>query len=452
MKDLCRRIAIRIYHLLSKRGGRPYQMLHDAQVYQDMRLLEPTKANIDKHKEYVIEKLALCVLILLVGMTLSVLFILQEWQEEQVVDNALYRNAYGAGTREVTLIANTEEEEVLLTVELGEKEYTLEELMDMEEAFYEALTRELLGENESLDTISYDLQLVTGVVGYPFKVDWMLEESEYIDAEGHLLKDTLEGSVRMELIADVRCGEFQKYYVFPVELQSRSVPISLEEKLRKELQRTEAASRKEDFFLLPSEYQEEQIVWKYEKSARGAFFLLLTPLTAVLIYFGKDKDLHKKVEERQEQLMLDYPELVTKLALLVGAGMTVANAWNRIATDYRTKREMTGERRFAYEEMLITIYELESGISQKEAFEHFGKRCRAPCYIKLATLLSQNLRKGSTNVFEILQEEAALAFDDRKKLAKKKGEQAGTKLLFPMMILLGIVMVLMIVPAFTGLF
>lgn len=449
MKEFCKKIAEKLYRWLAGKGGGIYRFLHSTQVYQDMKLLEPTGTNPKKHKEYVIEKLTLCVMILLAGFVLSLLLIAQDADERQVKDNALYRNPYGAGSKRVDLIARTEKEEITLTVELCEREYSMEELLQMEESFYEALLEQFLGENGSLDFVSYDLNLVTAIEGYPFQVSWQIEPSEYMDETGHLLKDVLEQPVVIELVAIISCGEYQSCYPFAVCIQSRAVPISMEEKLVKELLYTEEVSRKEDFLLLPAEYQKETISWEQPGGGTGILFLILTPLTAILIYFGKDKDLHQKVEQREEQLRIDYPELVSKLALLVGAGMTVTNAWNRIAMDYLRKREKTGIKRFAYEEMLITKYELESGASQKEALEHFGKRCRAPCYIKLATLLSQNLRKGSTNVFDLLQEEAALALEDRKKLAKKKGEQAGTKLLFPMMLLLGIVMILMIVPAFS---
>ncbi|MBQ7944802.1 MAG: type II secretion system F family protein [Lachnospiraceae bacterium] len=449
MKEFCRKIAEKLYQWLSSKGGGTYRFLHNVQVYQDMKLLEPTVTNPKKHKEYVIEKLTLCVMIMLVGFILTLLFMMQEANEKRVEDNALYRNQYGAGSKSVELIAHTADEEITLTVELGEREYTEEELLAMEEDFYKALIEQFLGENESPDLVCYDLNLVTAVDGYPFQISWQMEPNEYMDETGHLLMDTVEKPIVMELMANVSCGEYQSCYPFAVCIGNRAVPISMEEKLTKELLQTEEASRKEDFLLLPAEYQKEAINWEYPGGGTGILFLILTPLTAVLIYFGKDKDLHQKVEERDEQLRMDYPELVSKLALLIGAGMTVTNAWNRITADYRRKREKTGIKRFAYEEMLITTYELESGASQKDALEHFGKRCRAPCYIKLATLLSQNLRKGSTNVFDLLQEEATFALEDRKKLAKKKGEQAGTKLLFPMMLLLGIVMILMIVPAFS---
>lgn len=176
--------------------------------------------------------------------------------------------------------------------------------------------------------------------------------------------------------------------------------------------------------------------------------LLATPLVCVVLLWSKDKDLHKRVEEREEQMRMDYPELVSKLALLLGAGMTVQNAWQRIVSDYVSKKPTEAVKRYAYEEMLLTANEMRNGVYQSEALEGFGRRCRLPCYNKLATLLIQNLRSGSSNLSCLLQEEAKEAFEERKHLARRQGEKAGTKLLLPMMLLLIMIMVMIIVPAF----
>jgi predicted FMN-binding regulatory protein PaiB len=95
---------------------------------------------------------------------------------------------------------------------------------------------------------------------------------------------------------------------------------------------------------------------------------------------------------------------------------------------------------------------MDSGIMQSVAFERFGKRCRIPSYNKLSTLVSQNIRKGASNLPILLKEEAREAFEDRKHLARKQGEQAGTKLLGPMMLLLILTMVVILVPAFRNYF
>ncbi len=49
-------------------------------------------------------------------------------------------------------------------------------------------------------------------------------------------------------------------------------------------------------------------------------------------------------------MIRDYPEIISKLTLFLGAGMTVKRAWKKIVTDYETAREAKGER-YIYEEM-----------------------------------------------------------------------------------------------------
>ena len=63
-------------------------------------------------------------------------------------------------------------------------------------------------------------------------------------------------------------------------------------------------------------------------------------------------------------------------------------------------------------------------------------------------MLTQNLRKGSKGLSELLRAEADQAFEERKATAKKRGEEAGTKLLLPMFMMLSMVLLIVIVPAF----
>ena len=150
-------------------------------------------------------------------------------------------------------------------------------------------------------------------------------------------------------------------------------------------------------------------------------------------------------------MLLDYSEIVSKLNILSGAGMSILKAWERIVKDYekKTVRESKA-RRFAYEEMKITYYEIQSGISEGSAYAAFGRRCNIHEYLKLGTLLEQNVKKGSKGLSKMLEDEVVDAFEQRKNIAKKLGEEAGTKLMIPMMIMLAIVMFIVLVPAFTS--
>ena len=57
---------------------------------------------------------------------------------------------------------------------------------------------------------------------------------------------------------------------------------------------------------------------------------------------------------------------------------------------------------------------------------------------------------GSKNLRETLRLEMAEAFEQRKHQARRMGEKAGTKLLVPLFLLLGVVMVTIMLPAWTA--
>ena len=98
-------------------------------------------------------------------------------------------------------------------------------------------------------------------------------------------------------------------------------------------------------------------------------------------------------------LELEYPDLVSKLALLLGAGMTLQGAFRKIAGAYGQKRTQNKTAEMpAYEEMLVACRQMESGVGEQRAYEHFGERCGVASYRKLAGILTQNLQKGTRGI------------------------------------------------------
>ena len=189
--------------------------------------------------------------------------------------------------------------------------------------------------------------------------------------------------------------------------------------------------------------------------------LLLAFTVCVLAWYAMDSRLHSRTKERSRQLAIDYPQLTSKIVLYLGAGMSVRNVFYKCGADYRAKqaardsggRKMNGKRqepRFLYEEILLVCNELDSGIPEAEAYMHFGRRCHSRQYNRLASLLVQNLRRGNDTLLQVLQEEARSSFEERKNLARELGEEAGTRLLLPMMLMLAITMLIIIVPAYFG--
>ena len=57
------------------------------------------------------------------------------------------------------------------------------------------------------------------------------------------------------------------------------------------------------------------------------------------------------------------------------------------------------------------------------------------------------MRKGTGGLLQALRQEALQAFEERKAYARRQGEEAQTKLLIPMLMMLVVVMILVMVPA-----
>lgn len=153
---------------------------------------------------------------------------------------------------------------------------------------------------------------------------------------------------------------------------------------------------------------------------------------------------HKK--EEQQQMQQDYPEIVTKLQLLLSTGMNLRKSVERIAGDYVSymRRE---EVRKAYEILVEVCGEMERGLGEKEAYEQLGERWGLLSYRTLSSILVQCLQKGSVGVEQILAKEAEQAQRLRRQQAQILGEQASTRLLFPMILMLLVVFVILLVPA-----
>jgi len=160
---------------------------------------------------------------------------------------------------------------------------------------------------------------------------------------------------------------------------------------------------------------------------------------AVLVVRYLEKDINDKLEERREELMLDLPQVLSKMALLINSGMVMREAWVKVS--------QTGERAL-YQEMRTTSSEMANGASDLEAFRNFADRCSVKSIRKVTSTLVQNMQKGNKELSYFLEEMSREMWEEKKNLVRQKGETAGTKLLIPVgMIFVGI-LILIIVPIF----
>lgn len=242
----------------------------------------------------------------------------------------------------------------------------------------------------------------------------------------------------------------QKETENPAEEEEEEKPLTEEEKQRQELQEViDEYNRKRhdpDYYYLPDEWNGKKLEWHRRQDTSGTFLAALSLAAGAALMVARQKEEGNRQKKRREQLFMDYPGLIMKFTLLVQAGMTARKAFQKMAADYRRTRGKNP--RFAYEEIMAACYEMESGISEAEAYRRMGERCGQLKYKTFATLLIQNLQKGSRHLADLLEKESMEAWEERKRKARVLGEAAATKLLVPMVMMLAVVMALVMIPAF----
>ena len=156
----------------------------------------------------------------------------------------------------------------------------------------------------------------------------------------------------------------------------------------------------------------------------------------------------KAQKKRSQELFLEYPVFVHKVVLLLETGMTPKAVWSRIISDYNKTIEEGGPRKYVYEEMIMAANEMKYGVTETAAYENFGRRCGLSQYLRFSSILIQSVKTGARGMGRMLSDAKDEAVIMRQESAKRLGEEAGTKLLFPMIILLGVVMFIVMIPAF----
>lgn len=163
---------------------------------------------------------------------------------------------------------------------------------------------------------------------------------------------------------------------------------------------------------------------------------------AVLIVWYIRETFNDKIAFRREQLLMEFPQVLSKMTLLVNAGMMLRDAWKKIA--------YTGNG-ILYQEMQMTVHEFDNGVSELMAYQNFADRCALKEMRKFASLVSQGLTKGSSDLSHFLKEMADELWAQKKALVMQKTAKAETKLMLCTILIFIGILIMIIVPILGGL-
>ncbi len=444
------KISLYIYQKLK---ARPFSFSRE-KIRTYLITIEHKKDLEDLETEYFIRKISIVLLMATAGSFLSLMLCLSTGTKGQITEKgSLERSDFGGKEYGVDLVASDD-----VGNELGQYHLSVENRVytdDEANSLFELASKELetvvLKGNESFDRVTTDLDLVESIEGFPFEIRWKLDNYEVLHFDGRLIEEKIpEDGLVVELVANYSYKDLHWQQVFYANILPKVLNPAERAyvEIEKMLQSADEQSQETGEIVLPKTYEDRQIIWNQKIKDNSILLLLLTLIGGAASYVLKDKELKKTMEERQQELLSDYPQFVSKLVLYMGAGMTVRNVFSKLAASYVKKRESGAQKRYLYEEILRVNRELMTGASESETYERFGARCMAKQYTRLSTLLSQNIRKGNSELLSLLSEESKKAFEERMEKVRKTGEEAGTKLLMPMIIMLVIVMIMIMIPAY----
>ena len=99
-----------------------------------------------------------------------------------------------------------------------------------------------------------------------------------------------------------------------------------------------------------------------------------------------------------------------------------------------------------------TYKDMQNNKSKSKCLNDLSRRCKVKEINKFTSIVLQNVNKGSADMVFMLQQLSDECWVERKLAARQKGEEASSKLLFPMMLMLIAVFAIVLVPAMMQMF
>lgn len=387
---------------------------------------------------------------LLISAPAVMIFLLLAWYsgKTETEEPGVLRPAPGGPVNLVQVQVDLQNGWRNIPLEIGALEYEENRIEELHAEAIKYLQEVVPGENESLDYVTETLVFPENVPTTGGNIQWTTDAPWLITSRGEVLNTNLEEAVTVQITAELSYGsEFrffsEKATVYPA-VYSEEEAVLLE--IRKKLSEQELMTRKEERFILPDSvlgYRIEPV--KNAKVSVGAFWVLLAIIVPFFLYSNYYGSLDTRKKERKEQAEHGYSEFVTKLSLILAAGISVRQVFTRLADDYE---KQYGPLHVIAEELKVTKQELDNGRSETVVYEEFGRRIGVLAYRRMASLLTRNVSKGVQDIRNLLLQEAKEVMTQERATIRQKGEQAGTKLLLPMIGLLVLVFAILLVPAF----
>ncbi len=130
--------------------------------------------------------------------------------------------------------------------------------------------------------------------------------------------------------------------------------------------------------------------------------------------------------------------MVSKLSLLINSGMVLREAWSVVAN---------GKDGPLYDLMKKSCECIENGESDTAAIHKFGVLSDSPEIKKFTSAMIQDIKKGNSELSDFLLSQSAELWSHKRQLALQKGEVAAGKLIIPLGLMFGGIIMIIVAAA-----
>lgn len=338
----------------------------------------------------------------------------------------------------------------IITVEVEPVLWTKQEADAGMEQVISELEYEILGANQSLEEVEADLYLMESLEGYPFDIYWKSSDETLIDTYGTVNRTGLLEDTIVTLTVEFTYMDWEWSSSFAVVLKKEV--LTEQEQYKRSLEtlllQEQAENRQETEWELPKYMGEERLYYQEtEKDNTVLILAVLVLVGAVGVWIGQDKDLHKNRMTRQQQFKTEYIYFAESLSLYISAGLTLPTAMQFCINDYKKRKP---KEHLLREALLDFQKDMQNGIGFLEAMKRLSETSDDVNYKRLAGLLNQGMINGALGLADSLEQEVQKTREEKRRQSKVEGEKVSTALIAPMMLQLGIVIVLIMLPAFSS--
>lgn len=327
---------------------------------------------------------------------------------------------------------------------------TKAENLELLEQYAGTLEDLILGENASTEAITTDLYFPHSDSSGTISLRWLTDRPDLVAEDGVFYGFRAKGGEVIGITAELSLEEERLVKEFTVtagmpetEEQKRK---ALETELRNYWKTWVSGTSSEEELVLLSETPEGiRISWEKRKEPPYSAVLLAFLGSLFLLWKNRYRTADKALQRERQAIHREFPCFLDELLLFLNAGLMVRSALRRMSESYLKRREQ-GEFSVLQERLyLLQLRSQNSNAALSAELREWALKSGLPELLRFSAVLEDHLQKG-TDMAEKLETEADLLRTEEKRQMEERGKKAEVQLAFPMMLLLGGLLLITLAP------